>query len=97
MVRSGKLRHRVAIERPAYTQDPATGEMIPGWELVGNVWADVNPLSAREFMAAQANQSEVKARITIRYRPGLTPDMRIRHRDRIYNPAGLIPDQESGI
>lgn len=97
MVRSGKLRHRVTIEKPGYTQDPNTGEQIPGWELVGNVWADVSPLSAREFIAAQATQSEISARITIRYRPDLSADMRILHRGRIYNPAGMIPDQVSGI
>lgn len=58
--------------------------------------ADVSPLSAREFLAAQQVQSQVVARITIRYQPGLDANMRIRHGDAIYNIAGVIPDPRSG-
>ena len=69
-MRIGKLRHRVRLERPSRTQDPATGEMIDGWELVDTLWASIEPLSAREFIAAMSTQSEVTARILIRHRDG---------------------------
>jgi len=96
-MRIGKLRHRVSIERPGLTQDPATGEMIPGWQLVRKAWASVEPLSAREFIAAGADQSELSARIVMRHRGDLAPNMRIVHRGKIYNIEGVLPDPESGL
>lgn len=94
---AGRLRHRIRIERPGYTQDPITGEMTQGWELVADkVPAAIEPLSAREFIAAQAVQSAVTARIVIRRRD-VDAAMRIIHRGRIYNIHGVLPDPKSGL
>ncbi|APC45957.1 hypothetical protein QHH_45 [Halomonas phage QHHSV-1] len=95
-MRAGQLRHRVTIQQPGQTQDPNTGEMITGWQDVATVWASVEPLSAREFIAAQAGQSEISARIKIRYREGIDATMRVQHRGRNYNIEGVLPDPESG-
>jgi SPP1 family predicted phage head-tail adaptor len=95
---AGKLRHQVWIDRPVQTRDE-NGGFINGWEHITAqpVWAAVEPLSVREFIAAQATQSTISARITIRYRAGLTPDMRIVHGADIYNPAGFLTDKDSGL
>lgn len=94
---AGKLRHRVTIQSPVYTQDDATGEAVPRWV---DVWtrlpADIEPLSARELIAAQAQDSAVSARITLRYRAGLCADMRVIHGNDVYDLAGVIPDKISG-
>lgn len=95
-MRAGKLRHRITIERPGQTQDPVTGEMIPGWQKVATVWADKRPSSAREFKQSQAGQSEVTGEFVIRYREGIEPTMRIRHRGKVYNIEGVLPDDRSG-
>jgi SPP1 family predicted phage head-tail adaptor len=93
-----KLRHRVDIQKRKRNQDAATGAVNLTWL---TVWADVpaaiEPLSVRDYIASQANQSEVTARIVIRYRDGLTADMRIKHGTKIYNPAGWLPDPDSGL
>lgn len=95
---AGRLRHRIRIERPGYEQDSVTGEMVLSWELVAEkVPAAIEPLSAREFIAAQAVQSQISARITIRYRADLSRDMRIVHNGKIYRPAGFLPDAVSGL
>lgn len=99
MIAAGKFRHRVTIQRPTYTQDPVTG--APGaitWEDVyTGLAAEVHPLSARELIEANQLQSKIVARITIRFKDDLTPDMRILHRGTIYNIAGLLPDHYSGL
>lgn len=95
-MRAGALRHRVRIERPDLAQDPSTGEMVPGWVLVATVWASVEPLSTREFIAAQATQSEITARVVMRYRAGITAGMRLAHRGQLYNIHGVLPDPKSG-
>lgn len=94
---AGKLRHRIALESPSYVQDPNTGEQVLGWVSEGSAWAEIAPLSAREFIAAQANQSQVTARITIRYRSDILPTWRALHRNHIYNIHGVLADQVSGL
>ena len=95
---SYRLRHRITLERPGLTQDPVSGEMIPGWQVFAeNVPASIEPLSARDFIAAQANQSEITARIVIRYREGILPTMRILHRGKVYAIQGVLPDADSGL
>lgn len=95
-VEAGKLRHKVVIEQPVRTQDPISGAMVTTWQVVGAPWASVEPLSARELLSANAEHSEVRARITMRMRP-LSADMRLIHRGKVYNIAGVIPDKESGL
>lgn len=107
---SGRLRHRVRIERLAFLldsngdawQDPETGETRQDWVPVATVWAAVEPVSAREFMQSQAAQAAVTARIVIRHRDGLDASMRLVHvragrPDVIYNPHGFLADVDSGL
>jgi SPP1 family predicted phage head-tail adaptor len=98
-MQAGKLRHRVTFERPGLIQDPGSGDMVPGWELVWEkVPASVEPLSARDLIAAQAAQSQASGRIRIRYRPGVLPTMRILHRGTVYEIQGQpMPDAVSGL
>jgi len=96
-MRAGRLRHRVTIREFQQTQDPTSGEMVSAWVEVATVWAHVEPLSVRDFVAAGAAQSEVSARITIRYRDDLTAAMRIEHRGKTYAIAGVLPDKASGL
>lgn len=95
---AGRLRHQVRIERPIRTQDPITGNVDTAWVSVATVYAAIEPLSAKDFIAAQQMQSSVSARIVIRWRSGLTHDMRFVHTatGAIYTPAGFLADPETG-
>ena len=95
-MRAGRLRHQVSMQRMTETVDPDTGARSKDWVEVAKVWAEIAPLSARDFVQASALQSKVTARITIRYRPDITADMRILHGDKIYSIAGVLPDNKSG-
>jgi SPP1 family predicted phage head-tail adaptor len=109
-IEAGKLRHRIRIERRDYyydsngqpIQNPETGETPQRWVEVQTVWAAIEPLSAREFIQSAALQSQITARIVIRYRDGLDAAMRLVHvrkgrPDVIYNPEGFLPDKDSGL
>jgi SPP1 family predicted phage head-tail adaptor len=96
-MRNGKLRHRVTVERKVRVRDEETGGWSEAWVEEARLWASIEPLSAREFIAAQASQSEVTARIVIRYRPDIDATMRILHRGRVYNIHGVLPDTKSGL
>lgn len=96
-MKAGKLRHRVVIQAEAPSQNATTGVVANGWTTFATVWASVEPLSAREFIAASAVNSGVMARVVIRYRAGVKPSMRIVHGERTYNIEGVLADKRSGI
>lgn len=107
---AGKMRHRIRIDRLAdqldsngdVIQDPVTGELSLVWQPVDTVWAEIEPLSGREFIQSAALQSEIVARIKIRYRSDVLPTDRLVHvvnglEGHVYNPAAFLPDKESGF
>lgn len=96
-MQAGKLRHRITLQKPVKTQSPSTGAVINAWKDVAVIWADVVDLSAREFIAAQAAQSEITTRITVRYRDDVTSKHRILFRGRVYNIHGVLADDKSGL
>ncbi|NBA95509.1 phage head closure protein [Pseudomonas sp. R5(2019)] len=96
-MKAGVLRHPIVIQRPDYVQDSVTGEMtMVAWMEVAKTWAAIEPLSAREFIAAATTQTKVSARIVIRYRDDIDATMRILHRGKIYNIEGVLADKDSG-
>lgn len=95
---AGRLRHRVTIEEQLVELD-SDGAQVEAWVPFGDgraLPAEITPLSARELIAAQAVSSKSTTRIRIRYRPGITAAMRIRHRGMVYEIEGVIPDPDSG-
>ena len=99
MYKAGLLRHRVTIQNFTSTQDPVTGEVLPSaWtDWATAVAAAIEPLSGREFIAAQQVSSELTTRITIRARAGVVPVMRIVHGTTVYDIKGILPDKDSGL
>lgn len=97
MIDPGQMRHRITFQRfsgalddygdPIHTDDTQ-------WEDVATVWAAIDPISGREFYEAQQSQSEVSHKIRCRYRAGLTTDMRIKYRDRVFEIVSIINWQE---
>ena len=68
---AGKLIHRVAVQSSASVQG-ATGEPTKTWATESTDWALVEPISGREFFAAQLVSAEVTHRVRKRYRTGQT-------------------------
>lgn len=99
MINAGNLRHRVVIQRPVIIQDQTNGAPITNWEDVATVWASIDPLSVRELIAAQKEDSKVSGRITIRYRSDINHTYRLYHayKDAYYNIEGILSDKNSGL
>jgi len=74
-VRAGELRHRVTIQQKSVVRD-TYGEEDVTWTDVATVWGSVEPLQGREFIEAKQTQAEITTRIRIRYRSGISPEMR---------------------
>lgn len=93
---AGKLNHRIRLESLETSQD-SSGDTVEDWIYQGDVWAEVAPVSAREFVSAAAMQSKIVARITIRYREDVQANWRILFRNRYYNIEGVLTDVVSGL
>ena len=93
----GRLRHRITLQSFGEVLDPDTGVLSESWSAFAEVWASVEPLSAREFIASQATQAQVTARIVIRYRADVVPTMRVLHRGKAYQIEGVLEDKDSGL
>lgn len=91
MISAGALSERVTLQTMAGGGTDAIGQPLPdAWADVFTTWASVHPLQGREFLAAAAITTEVTARITMRYRPGVTPAMRVVHGADLYNITAVI-------
>jgi len=95
---AGKLRQRVTIQQeiPDIGGLDDYGQPVPPWEDVATVWAAVEPLQGREYFAAQQIAAEVTTRITMRYREGMNPQMRIAYGDITYEILAVINPAERG-
>lgn len=93
----GKMRHPVIIRALQMTQDPATGEMSEGWADLATVWGSIDSVTGREFMAASAEQARTTHRITIHYRDGMTPDMRLVSGSIEYQVKAILPNNERSL
>lgn len=101
MLEAGKLRHRFTVQARENDQDPVTGETVVTWATAHeNVPGSYEPLSARELIVAQAQQSPVSARVVMRKLAGLTAQHRLLHvccGGGVLNIEGVLPDPNSGV
>ena len=82
-MKAGALDQRIVIERLVEGYDEL-GQPYNDWLPIVTTWAHVEPLTGREFIAAQAAVSEITARVRLRYRPGITTADRIVHDGTVY-------------
>lgn len=73
---AGKYNHQVYLQAPAKTFD-SEGQEVITWTTVGTVWAEILPLTGREYFQAKAANSELTHEIHIRYRRNLKTIWRV--------------------
>ena len=97
-MRAGLLRKRIVLQQRDVTVDSYGGQ-VNTWADVATVYAEIMPLSGRELFSAQAVQSEVSHRITVRYRselanPKTVAGMRAVYSGRVFNISASINEDE---
>ena len=88
-MKAGQLDQRVTVERYTSTEDEL-GQPIEAWAPLFTCWAAVEPLTGREYLAAQAAVSEVTAKIRMRFRPWMTNTDRVIHNGTTYGIQSVI-------
>lgn len=93
MTLAAKLRHRITLQSRVASQDATTGEATFTWtNTVADEPAEVVPLSGREFIQSGATQAQVDTRMTIRWRSGIEPTMRVVFDGNNYELTAILPD-----
>ncbi|MDE0490000.1 phage head closure protein [Psychrobacter sp. A3] len=101
-VKAGELRHRVTIQQYDKGERNDDGFYLQpgGWTTLKTVWAKITPLSTKDLLTAQAAQSEITARMKVRYRTGKGIDttMRVIWQGRTYaiDSQGM-EDSDTGL
>ena len=91
----GKMRYRIKLQIPTDETDMYANPKDE-WTDFKEVWADMVPVSGREYFAAEQAMSETQFKIYIRYLDGVTQKMRILHGNVAYEILTVLGDKRSG-
>ena len=87
------MPHKITIEQRVETKN-SIGEDITTYTEFKQVWANVSPLSGKEYLSNSELQSSVSGRISMRYLSGVTSDMRINWNGRYFDIISAINTEE---
>src|SRR5262245_54466927 len=79
-MRAGALRHRVEIQAPFETRDDIGG-VRQVWMIVGEAWANIEPLRGREVFEAQSIEGRLSHKVHLRGLTELDPRWRLVWKD----------------
>lgn len=85
----GRMRHRITIKSIVTTIDSA-GYTVEDPMSFAIVWADVQPISGKEYFGAAVIKAENIVRFKIRYLQGITNDMTVEFEENTYNIKSII-------
>lgn len=92
----GRFRNRIEIQANV-TQEDEYANTVSGWQTIHTVWADITPVSGREYFAALQETSEVTVKIYIRYLEDVTAKMRVKKGEHIYDIVDVLSNRMDGI
>ncbi|WP_242223768.1 phage head closure protein [Bacillus cereus group sp. BfR-BA-01380] len=83
---TGDFRNRIIIEQQPVTIKDDLGQVTEtSWKEIKKAWAMIKTLKGSEYMAASASQATRIYRFVIPYTSGITEEMRINLKGRIFN------------
>lgn len=91
-MRAGDLRHAITIEAATATQN-SFGEPVQSWEPFAQAWASREELSGRESFVADQKKHDVLTRFVTRFLPGITPQMRLRSGEDLYEIVSATDEE----
>lgn len=91
---AGRRDKRITIQDKTETRGADYSEVIPTWVDHATVWAQIEPLSGREYFLNREQQTDVTVRIRILYFTGINNRMRVIYRDKIYQVVSVIDPLE---
>ena len=93
MPHAGQLDKQITIQVRTLDQD-AAGQPTEIWTTFATVYANIKPLVGRDYLAARQLVDEISHDVTIRYRRGIKPKMRILYLERYLEIISVIDADE---
>lgn len=91
------LRHRLKFYLPTTTRSATGAVKVGQWEHSLTLWGQFTPLSVKDIIAGQAQDTQITARAKIRHRTDIDNTMRVQHAGRMYAIVGEpLADNVSG-
>lgn len=89
---AGKLRHRVTVQQlvAGSPNQNAVGEPDTAWTDYLSAWASIDPVTGSEPFMAQQQFPKVSHKIRMRYRDGVTADMRVTYGSRYFDIKAVL-------
>lgn len=94
-MRAGKLRHQITILQVSESRT-GSGGVSESWSTYATVWASIEPLNGREYLASQQRQSSETHKVRIRYLFGITTKMRVLWGSRTFDIQAVLDTDENG-
>lgn len=85
------LSTRIEVLRRERTTDES-GATVHQWQAHWKLWANVRHTSGAEYIRSGLTAASIKASVRIRFKAGITPDMRVRAGGRLYRIEAVLPD-----
>lgn len=86
---AGDLKNKIQILKTTVVTD-TDGFQKQETIVFANCWAKVTPVQGKEYYQAAAIQAENDVKFTIRYRKGITNDMKVQYNNQIYEIKSII-------
>lgn len=94
-----RMRHRITLQSPDLTAESG-GQFAVSWEDVATVWAVMKPIKSRalsaEALFAEQLVAKVSHEVTLRFRDGVSAEMRVVFDGRYFNIRSVVNTDESG-
>lgn len=97
MLRAGTLRNRITILSPVQSTSPTGANSKLKFEETVKLWANIEPLSVKDILTAQAVGSQARLRCVIRYRSDIGSHQRVKYLEKVYKIDGEpLADKNTG-
>lgn len=90
----GKLNKRLTLQIKDEDAKGPDGEPIDGYKDSFTVWGSFSFLKGREYFQAASINSEIQGKTEIRYRDGVTADMKIKYKNDLYDIVSVFPTEK---
>lgn len=92
----GGMRYRIELQRNVSKKDDE-GFTQNIWQTEHTVWADIVPVSGREFLQSGTETAEVTFKIYIRWIENVDADMRVKCGENIYLLTAVLGNKRKGM
>jgi SPP1 family predicted phage head-tail adaptor len=84
-INTGDFRNRIIIEQPVVIKDELNQVIETSWQEGKKAWSMIKTVKGSEYIEASASQATRIYRFVIPYTSGITEEMRIKMKDRIFD------------